>query len=226
MADINQEIATWSALVDEYLLHRDRRQVKSPGMPWADARLSLYGTTGNALVTELLTFKMIKTTLLSNPWWQANVPNLPEHEKRQHQTEVLVDHSKIATFVLFFSFYESVIRVILRAVKPGACDNGFAAFASVYTALFTHLNLQAHIPVLDFGRTIRNLIHNNGTYLNNNGRDESLTFNGTTYVFEHGRRVQFVYVDLLVTYYRAMLTVSDDINAAADVIRLPTTLAS
>jgi len=177
LADINQDIAAWEELINKYLAHRDR-VAKAPSLHCSDVRLALYGLTGNALVTGLLTLKMVRTTLLSNEWWDINVSYVKELPKRQHQTDEFVAHAKIGVFVLFFSFYESIIRVLLRAVLPGACNNAFDAFASVYNCLLTHLNLKQHISLLDFARTIRNLIHNNGVYLNKSGKDETLLFSG------------------------------------------------
>ena len=164
---------------------------------------------------------MVKTTLLSNQWWDVNVPYVKEFPKRQHQTDEFVAHAKIGVFVLFFSFYESIIRVLLRAVLPGACNNAFDAFASVYNCLLTHLNLKQHISLLDFARTIRNLIHNNGVYINKSGKSETLLFNGQTYLFEHGKKVTYAFPDLFLAIYERILMLSDDINAQADIIGLP-----
>jgi hypothetical protein len=193
MADIKQEIDAWEALINKYLAHRDRATARAPSLHYADARIALYGLTGNALVTGLLSLKMVKTTLLSNQWWDVNVPYVKESPKRQHQTDEFVVHSKIAIFVLFFSFFESIIRALLRAVVPGACNNAFDAFASVYTCLLAHLDLKQHISLLDFARTpiaarsaharqramavtLRNLIHNNGVYISKGRKNESLSF--------------------------------------------------
>jgi hypothetical protein len=226
VADINQDIAAWEALINKYLAHRDRLAIAEPSRHYSDVRLALYGLTGNALVTGLLNLKMVKTCLLSNSWWDTNVPYVPEHPKRQHQTDELVNQSKIAIFVLFFSLYESTIRAILRAVRPGACNNGFDAFASVYTCLLVHLDLKQHIPLLDFARTIRNLIHNNGTYIHKTGKDESLPFNGNTYRFEHRKKITFAFSDLFLTIYEQTLTLSDDLNAHPEIVGLPPTPTS
>jgi hypothetical protein len=112
---------------------------------------------------------------------------------------------------------------MLRAVRPGACDNGFAAFESIYKALLTHLNLQKHVELLDFARTLRNLIHNNGTYFSKDGSNKKLSFNGVEYHFEYRKKVTFAYADLLFQIYDGLLSVSDDLNAHADVRGLPPT---
>jgi hypothetical protein len=226
VADINHDIAAWEALINKYLAHRDLLALAAPSRHYSDVRLALYGLTGNALVTGLLSLKMVKTCLLNNAWWDVNVPYLPEHAKRQHQTDELVNQSKIATFVLFFSFYESTIRAILRAVRPGACNNGFDAFASVYTCLLAYLDLKQHIPLLDFARTIRNTIHNNGMYIHKNGKDESLPFNAAMYRFEHGKKITFAFSDLFLSIYEQTLMLSDDLNAKPEIAGLPPTPTS
>jgi hypothetical protein len=212
--------------INTYLAHRDSTVAKAPSLHHTDVRLALYGLTGNALVTGLLNLKMVKTTLLNNQWWDVNIPYVPELPRRQHQTDEFVQQSKIAVFLLFFSFYESIIRVLLRAIRPGACNNAFDAFASIYTCLLAHLGLKQHIPLLDFARTLRNLIHNNGVYINKTGRNESLSFSGQTYLFEHGKRVTFAFPTLFLAIYEQTLTLSNDITAHPEVINLPPTATS
>lgn len=221
MADIDADIAAWEGLINRYLAHRDRAAASGPSLHYSDARLALYGLTANALVTGLLNLKMAKTTLLSAQWWNLNIPYVSELPKRQRQTDEFLEHSKISVFVLFFSFYESTIRALLRAVRPGACNNAFDAFASVYTCLLAHLGLNQHIRFLDFARTLRNLIHNNGVYINKGGKDESLSFNGQAYLFEHGKKVTFAFPDLFISIYDHTLALSNDITAHPEIMNLP-----
>jgi hypothetical protein len=222
MADnIDHHIAVWEALVDRYVDHRNKVAGAAPSLDNGDVRLAMYGIPGNVLVTGLLNLKMTKTCLLSTPWWDANVKNNRELEKRQHQTDEYVTHSKVAVYLLSFSFFEAGLRELLRFVRPGACDNGFAAFESIYKALLTHLSLQKHIELLDFGRTLRNLIHNNGTYFSKDGSNKKLSFNGVEYVFEHRKKVTFAYTDLLFQIYDGLLLVADDLNAHTDIQALP-----
>jgi len=222
--DIDNHIAAWEALVDRYVVHRTRVWRAYPKLDSSDVRLALYGLPGNALVTGLLNIKMTKSCLLNTSWWDQNVKSNREIEKRQHQTDEFVVHSKLSVFVLAFSFYESVIRETLRAARPGACNNGFAAFSTVYTSLLMHLSLQRHVAPLDFARTLRNLIHNNGTYFGKNGVNETLCFDGKHYLFEHQRKVNFAYSELLFSIYEALLSLSDDINAHPQISGLPPTL--
>ena len=77
--------------------------------------------------------------------------------------------------------------------------------------------------MLDFARTLRNLIHNNGTYFGKQGKNESLPFNGQTYNFEHGKGVRFAYQQLLFSIYEQILLLSDDLNDSPLVKALPPT---
>lgn len=221
--DINRIIADWEQLIMNYGGSVARVMANAPALDTSDVRLALYGLSGGALFSGLLTMKMINCTVLNNEWWDANVPQIDMFEHRQLITEEFLVHCKITAFTLFISFYESTIRVLLRAVLPRACNNAYDAFANVYICLLTHLDLKHHIPVLDFARTFRNLIHNNGVYVNSKGTDLVLPFNGKTYFFEHGKKVNFAYPELLFTITREILKISDDINAHPDVLNLPLT---
>lgn len=94
--DIDEHVAIWEALVDKYLAHRDRVAAANGRLHYSDVRLALYGIPGNVLVTGLLSVKMTKSCLLSRSWWDANVKNNQEFEKRQHQTDEFVTHSKVS----------------------------------------------------------------------------------------------------------------------------------
>jgi len=84
--------------------------MSNPALHYSDVRLALYGLTGMALVTGLLSTRMTKTCLLQLTWWNANAPQIASTVDRQKQTDEFVTHNKISVFVLFFSFYEATIR--------------------------------------------------------------------------------------------------------------------
>lgn len=222
MADnIDQHIEAWEALVNKYVDHRNKIAAATSCLGSDDVRLAIYGMPGNAFITGLLSMKMIKTSLMNTDWWDLNVKG--NSKNRQHQTDEYVTHTKTAVYLLSFSLFEAVLREMLRAIRPGACNNGFAAFESIYTALLTHLGLKKHLELLDFGRTLRNLIHNNGTYFSKDGSNKKLQFRGVGYVFEHRRKVTFAYPDLLFQIYEGLLVISDDLNSHYEIRALPPT---
>jgi hypothetical protein len=225
-ADIDRTIAMWETVVNKYVEHRRSAVVANPAWPPTDLRLALYGLPGNVLVTGLLNVKMVKSCLLEKAWWDANIIGNRDLSQRQHQTDQFVIHSKIGVYALFFSMFEALLRQLLRVLKPGACNNAYDAFANVYTCLLGVVGLQRHVPLLDFARTLRNLIHNNGTYISRAGINERLAFNGQTYIFEHGRRVDFAYEELLFDIYDGALALTDDLIACQELKTMPVTLAA
>jgi hypothetical protein len=50
---------------------------------------------------------------------------------------------------------------------------------------------------LDFYRTIRNTVHNNGIYFHKNRKTENINWNGKTYTFNYGKKINFATWDLL-----------------------------
>jgi hypothetical protein len=220
---LDQHIKTWEDLMDKYFTHRHDALVANPKMLRDDTRLELYSKAGGALVNGMLSFKMIKTCLFGEAgktWWELNATGMKTMLQRQHQTNEYVTHQKFGIFIQFFSVYESLIRDLLRKCLPGRCNDGQAAFASVYTCLLTELNLMKHKPLLDFARTLRNLVHNNGVYLNDKKNNETFPFDGKNYHFEHGKVVEFAYASLFFRIYEEVLALSDDLNAHPKIMRL------
>jgi len=193
---------------------------KHSGLTYKDVRPSLYGLPGNALITGLLSTKLTKDCLLRETWWKDNAELTRKLGNRQHHTDEFVNNNKMSVYILFFSFYESVIRELVRGLLPGACNDAYDPFANVYGALLKRVDLQRHSPLLDFARTMRNLIHNNGFFLNKQKRDESHTFNGTVYFFEHDKPVRFALATVLYEIYEQALNLSDDLNTHPDIIAL------
>jgi hypothetical protein len=223
--DINAHIATWEAILNKYAERRNRLLAAYPALTWEDVRPSLYGLPANALVQAFLSTKMTQSCLLRTDWWKVNVPQYQGLAQWQKQTDEFVLYTKMSVFLLFFSYYESIIRQIVRAYDPKACNNATDAFANVYTFLLTQVGLTKYLPMMDFARTMRNLIHNNGVYYGKKGKDEELKFDGKSYKFEHGKPVVFAYPETLYGIYEQVLSLSDDLNAHPDIMALPPTSA-
>lgn len=221
--DIGQYIQQWEVIVDKYVEHRKQTMALNPSWPEDDFRLALYGLPGNVLVTGLLGAKMIRTCLLSTAWWDANIEGNRTLSQRQHQTDQYVVHTKVGVYVLFFSMLEAVLRQLLRELKPGACNNAYDAFVNVYRSLLKHVGLQHHSSFLDFARELRNVIHNNGVHISKDSLDMTLTFDGKPYTFQHGKKVNFAYAELLFRIYEHALSFIDDLVACQPVSQMPAT---
>jgi hypothetical protein len=58
---------------------------------------------------------------------------------------------------------------------------------------------QSADQLLDLVRPLRNLIHNDGVYFDEDGNDKTVTYRGVEYWFHHGQPVAFVYWSLLLS---------------------------
>jgi hypothetical protein len=86
-------------------------------------------------------------------------------------------------YVMMFSTIEHSIRVFLRALCPGACQNGRAHFQSVYRKFLTELDLKRWEPLPEVWSGLRNATHNNFQFLPPNGRDLDLTVDGRRFTY-------------------------------------------
>ncbi len=179
-------------------------------------KLDLIGLPGNHLVSEYLSLYSIKTTFLDNDWWNGLPNNFRSAIHPQSATDQYVIHQKAHFFVSYYSAIESNLRVIQRYLLPGRCQNGFASFDSIYKCLFKHLNLSLYIELYDICRCTRNLIHNNGTYIDSRQMNRSYTWNNTTYDFIHTQPVSFAYAenlfDLKSALFESIVDIVDNPN--------------
>jgi hypothetical protein len=194
----------------------DKQQLTTanPGWnPYKDARLLSLGKFIN--VCERTQFGLyILGKMLDNDWYQSNMANETQQDP-DYKMILTVEFEKSLKYgfgMSLFTLIESSFRIFLRAVDPTACKGATTTFDSIYKSLlgFKQLNFpsadkQNVETLLDFIRLVRNLIHNDGVYFDEDGKDKSVTYRGVQYQFYHGKPVDFVYWNLL-------LTLADDIR--------------
>jgi hypothetical protein len=117
---------------------------------------------------------------MRNEWWRKPncilqiSPTATDEELNRHARAFLV-FARCGFTHLLFSQIETTLRAFLRALAPRAVNGGSGEFKNIYECLLrTHLEISADavespLTRLDFFRTIRNLIHNNGLYRSKQG---------------------------------------------------------
>ncbi len=80
---------------------------------------------------------------------------------------------------------EWVFRNMLMIIKPGAVNNGFGNFKNIYSSLLKEIGLSSEEYLLDIARCLRNTIHNNGFFCNQNCRDYEYIYRDRTIKFIH-----------------------------------------
>jgi hypothetical protein len=175
--------------------------------PHKDVRLLSLGKFIN--ICERTQFGLhILGKMLDDDWYQSNM----EIETRQdpdYKMVLTVEFERSLKYgfgISIFTLIESSFRIFLRAVDSAACKNATTAFDSIYKSLLGSKQLNFSIndrqtaeELLDFIRIIRNLIHNDGVYFDEEGKDKTVTYLGIQYSLYIGRPVDFVYWDLLLT---------------------------
>jgi hypothetical protein len=65
-----------------------------------------------------------------------------------------------------FSIIESRFRIFATAIEPTACNNGTAEFYKIRNWLLDQLDKNQYKNITKFFQLMRNIIHNNGIYMN------------------------------------------------------------
>jgi len=186
----------------------------NPGWnPQKDARLLSLNKFIN--ICERIQFGLhILGKMLNDPWYKRNMENATQldPEYRKFLTVGFATSLRYGFGMSLFTLTESSFRIFLRAVDPAACKGATTAFDSIHKSLlgskqlnFPAADRQAAEELLDFVRLVRNLIHNDGVYFDEDGNDKTVTYRGVQYRFYNGKPVNFIYWDLL-------LNLADDIR--------------
>lgn len=151
-----------------------------------DARPLALGRCANLLQNIFLCGCHERRNLTRKRWWREHV-SIAITETGCRVGLVGFNSFLIGTaYVMMFSTIEHSIRVFLRNLCPGACQNGRAHFQSVYRKLLTELDLRRWEPLLDVWSALRNATHNNFQFLPPNGKDLDLTVDGRRFVYADG----------------------------------------
>jgi hypothetical protein len=184
-----------------------------------DPRLQIVVIPQQAILAYRIVLSFINTDLKNNAWWERNIP-ATKAEKRQHTYEQFDLFQKYSHFVMFFSYFESELRRIYRALKPGAASNGNSAFRSVFESLLTEIDHVEWKPYLEFASDLRNCLHNNGVFYPVAGKNKLHEFMKREYTLEVGQPVGFVTPDFLFGFYEQFLLLIDTIVSNEKIISL------
>jgi hypothetical protein len=126
----------------------------------------------------------------------------------------------IGTDQLFFSAVEDSFRQLVTALDPTACGGPAAEFKNVYGWLLNHVGLRQWEPLLDLLRMTRNVVHNNGRYVDRRGSDRTISHGGKAYAFENGKHIDFVHWHFFADRFAEVHVMLKDVYSAPAVEQL------
>lgn len=165
-----------------------------------DVRLSTLNRLFITLNSVYFSLAFLIEDLLCEEWWKEKSQTTIDSKDNLITILEYEQFIKIGFLQLMFSGLESSFRRFLRAIDPNAGGGSTAAFQNIYQALFKRLDgdFSRWEPLLDLFRMVRNTVHNNGIYIDKQGKDQSVDWDGVTYNFEHENPVNFVSWELLI----------------------------
>ncbi len=186
-----------------------------------DARITLFSKCTNVINDVQLGLVFAQFHLTQQQWWNSIAKeNIPNHDKQKYIDEFVM-FIKMGFLQFSFSSIESSFRLIVKSIDPTKCSNGTAEFKSIYSFLFTKINLQKWEPLLDLFRCVRNTIHNNGVYFHRSGNSETITYKGVNYSFVIGLPVDFVNWEFLVSMMKDINDMLCEVVTHSDVAKIP-----
>jgi hypothetical protein len=166
-----------------------RRSLLTQHPAWdgeTDARPAALGRCANLLDAVILCGFHGRKNLASVRWWREHVAPDITQESCGLRAATFDGFLVQSAHVMLFSVVEHSMRVFLRTLCPGACQNARASFGSVYAKLLAELDMAEWRPMREIWGDLRNAIHNNGQFLPTRGKDVRVTFRGVSFSYRDG----------------------------------------
>lgn len=191
-----------------------------------DIRVGTTGMMRNTLNALSLAAFHLEEDLLRPAWWN-------EHGLQASPEAIEVEASSYermlysVALLLPLSYFENGLRRVGRAIDAEAHRGGTDAFRTIYGAFYEGLRADgwswsAGDPVqfLDVMRTLRNTIHNNGSYWDPRRAEDTLVWRGIEYRFRRGEPLEIDVWPMLSAHIRDLLDLTEQTMTSPRVVRL------
>ncbi len=179
--------------VTEHILKNiEKLKTQYPTLLNNDLRIDFLNQICSVTVDTIIGLKLSVDLNLSQ-WWDLNFNNFPK-EYIPKRIDLFVKNTLINNLLYqTYSLSEDAFRKLIKQVKPDACNNGKAAFESIYTCLLKDVGLSDKNNLLKLYRLIRNCQHNNGYYFPVNNEDSiDVIYKDEVYHFPYGQQVNYL----------------------------------
>ncbi len=178
-----------------------------------DARLLMLGKLIN--ICEITQFSLhLLRKALDDEWYQSNLTHKTQQDP-EYRMILTIEWERATKYrfgMSLFTLTESSFRVFLRSIDSTACKGATSPFESISKSLlgpkqlgFAGADRKVAEELLDFIRIIRNLIHNDGVFFDEDGKDKVATYRDRQYILYNGKPVDFV-------SWKLLLDLADDIQ--------------
>ena len=138
--------------------------------------------------TYVLGLVVIRKHLLHFDWWDKNWGSGLSNDQKMAKASTFYSSLSFSAFLSAFAILEALIRQVLYASDPDACNESTSRYRKVRTCLFErHLALKHsdYESLFDLISAMRNCIHNQGVYRDIKHRKLIIEHNGSRYTFLH-----------------------------------------
>ncbi len=184
-----------------------------------DARMTIFNKMGSILSAVNTGYFLMNIYLSDINWWRQFNASVPDRNIKRAFWD-FERFFKIGVIQDLFSCVESSFQIYVRTIDPSACSNGTTEFKNIYTWLLNKTNLQGSIPLLDLWRNVRNTMHNNGTFLPSNGKNQTVIYKECSYVFNNGEAISFMTTELILLLIADLLKLVENIVISTPIVSI------
>lgn len=159
---------------------------------------------------------------LLNPAWLTEYTTYTEKDYPVLRLE-FQGFLKLGLVHFSFSAIESSFRAYIRHLDPTAHNGATSEFKRIYTDLLENrlsCKKPQWVELLDMFSKLRNIIHNNGVFINKLHQDSDQIYKGITYKFYSGKPVDSITWPLIIEI------ISDAADMLVDIANDPTIKSS
>lgn len=168
--------------------HQFMLSTLDPSLHEEDMRSTSLKRLSTVVLTYVIGLVVIRNHLLDFDWWDKHWGAGGSNEQKNQNATAFYSSLSFGTFLSAFSILEGLIRQVLYASDPTACNESTDGYWKVRTYLFgNHLDLEhsVYASLFQLISVLRNCIHNQGVYRDVKHKKLIIEHNGIRYTFLH-----------------------------------------
>ncbi len=188
-----------------------------------DMRSTALQRLSTVVLTYVIGLAVIRNHLLHFDWWDTNWGSGLSNDQKMANATTFYSSLSFSTFLSAFSILEALIRQVLYASDPKACNESTNGYWKVRTYLFKNqldLNHSDYASLFQLISAIRNCVHNQGVYRDIKNKKLIIEHNGIRYTFLHMVPPNCLQPENLVALLSEMGGVMFDIVSDPNIIAL------
>jgi len=157
-----------------------------------DARLVFFRKIAQINDMSRLSFDFYSEVLQSDGWWEKRFPNHIISKKNKQNLAKSYDQHVRSTFAIDnFSAFESSVRLVVQTFNPDKYKKLRYNFDKLIKWFLDETGFTEQYEIVKVFSNIRNSLHSNGLFNPFDQKNERITYQQNTFLFEVGKPISY-----------------------------------